>query len=85
MPPPSIEVWPIDLAASSVRFSASGVDTSGCGAPFVTASPMPVRDTSVRSLTLLSPISLSSSVLAIRIMSANSPLRSRWARPPDGS
>ena len=38
----------IDFAANSARFSASGVDTSGLGAPFRTAMPMPVRATSIR-------------------------------------
>jgi len=86
MPPPAGAVWPTDLAASSVRFSASGVDTSGLGAPFFTAMPMPVREMSMRGPTTLpSAISLSSSGLATRIMSANSPPRSLRASPPDGS
>jgi hypothetical protein len=48
MPPPAGSVWPIDFAASSARLSASGVDTSGLGAPLRTQMAMPVRATSVR-------------------------------------
>src|SRR5262245_55834558 len=43
MLPPAGAAWPTVLAASSVRLSASGDDTSGLGAPLRTAIPMPVR------------------------------------------
>jgi len=74
------------FAASSARLSASGVDTSGLGAPFFTAMPMPVRTRSMRPPAILPCLINSSSAGAsVRKMSTGSPRRKRGTSAPDGA
>jgi hypothetical protein len=75
----------MDFAASKARLSASGVDTSGLGAPLRTQMPMPVLAMRVGSgRTLPWRMRSSSAPLSMTITSAGSPPRKRRAMPPDG-
>jgi len=68
------------------RLNASGVDTSGLGAPLRTQMPMPVVARSVRPGTILpSPISWSIASRPVRKISAGSPASKCLSKAPGGA
>ena len=74
--PPSLgSVWAIDCALISACLSASGVETSGVGAPSRMTTPKPMRPRSTRLPGMILPVFSSSAISGAEAMirSAGSP------------